>query len=84
MDPMTQRRTRDFLLSDALDMFLLDCAARRLTDGTLQFYKSKLDVFFHWCDNHDIGALTDITAHDIRRFWSIFTGASYLANIKTI
>jgi integrase/recombinase XerD len=65
---MTQRRTHIISLPDALDMFLLDCAARRLTEGTLQFYKSKLAVFFHWCDEHDINALADITAHDIRRF----------------
>ncbi|MCC6457904.1 MAG: tyrosine-type recombinase/integrase [Caldilineaceae bacterium] len=65
---MTQRRTREILLSDALDMFLLDCAARRLTEGTLQFYKSKLAVFFHWCGDHNINALAEVTAHDIRRF----------------
>lgn len=49
-------------------MFLLDCAARRLTEGTLQFYKSKLSVFFQWCDQRGIRTIEDITAHEIRRF----------------
>jgi site-specific recombinase XerD len=65
---MTQRRTPIISLPDALDMFLLDCAARRLAEGTFQFYKSKLAVFFHWCDDHGVNALADVTAHDIRRF----------------
>lgn len=65
---MIQRRTPRLSLPDALDLFLLDCAARRLTEDTLQFYKSKLSVFFHWCDEQDIQAIEDITAHAIRRF----------------
>ena len=49
-------------------MFLLDCAARRLTEGTLQFYQSKLSTFFRWCHQREIDALEEITAHAIRRF----------------
>jgi len=65
---MTQRGTRYFPLSDALELFLLDCAARRLSHGTLEFYRSKLSVFIRWCDEHNVGALEELTAHVIRRF----------------
>ena len=65
---MTQRGTPTFSLSDALDLFLLDCAARRLTEGTMQFYTSKLSVFIRWCHEEDVDALEDVSAHDIRRF----------------
>lgn len=65
---MIQRRTPRLSFADALDLFLLDCAARRLTDGTLQFYKSKLAVFMRWCAAQDIDAPAALTAHDIRRF----------------
>lgn len=57
-----------FSLRDALDIFLLDCEARRLTAGTRQFYRSKLRVFLAWCDDEGVEQLDRLSAHDIRRF----------------
>ncbi len=61
-----QRRTTTLL--DALDMFLLDCEARRLTELTREFYSSKLSIFIRWCAEHDVKTVDELTAHDIRRF----------------
>ena len=61
-----QRRT--FLLEDSLDMFLLDCEAKRLTQSTLSFYKSKLTVFITWCSEQNIQYLEQISANEIRKF----------------
>jgi site-specific recombinase XerD len=54
--------------SDAFDMFLLDCEARRLTPATRQFYSGKLSLFIRWCEGEDIHALHELTAHHIRRY----------------
>ena len=61
-----QRRT--FSLNDGLDMFLLDCEARRLTPQTLTFYKQKLSVFVHWCEEQQLQGLDDLTARELRQF----------------
>lgn len=61
-----QRRT--FSLNDGLDMFLLDCEARRLTPQTLTFYKQKLSVFVRWCEEQQLDGLDDVTARDLRQF----------------
>ena len=53
---------------DALDLFLLDCEARRLTPATREFYRVKLSLFFRWCDEQGIHALHELTAHHIRRY----------------
>ena len=57
------------LLWDALDLFLLDCEARRLTTSTLQFYSVKLSLFLRWCDEQGIKTLQALTAHDLRRYF---------------
>ncbi len=57
------------LLWDALDLFLLDCEARRLTTSTCQFYSVKLSLFLRWCDEHEIKTLQALTAHDLRRYF---------------
>ena len=61
-----QRRT--FSLLDGLDMFLLDCEARRLTPQTLTFYKQKLSVFVRWCEEQQLHGLDDLTARELRQF----------------
>lgn len=54
--------------SDAFDMFMLDCEARRLTPGTRQFYQYKLSLFIAWCETEGLRALHELTAHHIRRY----------------
>ena len=65
---MLQRRTPHFSLDDALDLFLLDGASRRLAQSTLKFYESKVSIFIRWCHEADVTDLNALTAHDIRRF----------------
>ena len=57
-----------FSLHDCLDMFLLDCEARRLTPDTRQFYRAKLSVFLAWCDEQPVEQIGQLTAHHIRQF----------------
>jgi integrase/recombinase XerD len=57
-----------FSLHDCLDMFLLDCEARRLTPSTRQFYRAKLSVFLAWCDDQPVEQIGQLTAHHIRQF----------------
>ena len=63
---MTDLGTHQF--SDALDLFLLDCEARRLTVATREFYRLKLSLFVRWCDEQGIKTLQQLTAHDLRRY----------------
>lgn len=42
-----QRKTT---IKDALDLFLLDCKARRLTPATQTFYRTKIQTFFKELD----------------------------------
>ena len=55
-------------LSDALDLFLLDCEARRLIVVTRDSYRLKLSLFVRWCDEQGITTLQQLTAHDLRRY----------------
>ena len=61
-----QRGTTTLL--DALDMFLLDCEARRLTASTRQFYRPNSPSFLAGAMSMTSRTLHDLTAHDIRRF----------------
>jgi integrase/recombinase XerD len=61
-----QRGTQIF--STALDLFLLDCEARRLTDQTLSFYRAKLSLFIRWYEADGIETIQDLSAHHIRRY----------------
>lgn len=55
-------------LADALELYLLDCAARNLTESTQTFYKSKLSLFIAWCEQQGVTLLTALTPHHIRRY----------------
>ena len=55
-------------LSDALDLFLLDCEARRLTVVMRDSYRLKLSLFVRWCGDQGITTLQQLTAHDLRRY----------------
>lgn len=61
-----QRGTHLFLT--ALDLFLLDCEARRLTEATRSFYHGRLSRFIRWCEAQGLESVQDLTAHDIRRY----------------
>jgi len=55
-------------LSDALDLFLLDCQSRRLTASTLTFYKEKVGVFIRWLASNEVTTLDTISAIHIKRW----------------
>lgn len=61
---MQRKTTLDY----GYDLFVLDCQSRRLTDGTLQFYKAKLCPFIRWCQGQGIEYLPDIEAVHIRKY----------------
>ncbi|MEZ4682207.1 MAG: tyrosine-type recombinase/integrase [Caldilineaceae bacterium] len=55
-------------INDALDLFYLDCQARRLTPSTITFYKLKVGDFSRWLQGRDITDVTAITSTDIKRY----------------
>lgn len=57
-----------FSIQDGIDIFLLDCEARRLTASTREFYRGKLAVFVAWCDGEGVRELACLSAHDLRCF----------------
>lgn len=81
--PETQYR-----VADALDMFYLDNAARRLAPSTQKIYREALDAFVAWCK---VEYLHEITHIQIRKFLvslqerglSSHTQHKYARNIKT-
>lgn len=55
-------------LSDAYELFLLDCQARRLTPSTLIFYQQKVKRFTNWLTENGINTLDAITSHHIKAY----------------
>ena len=55
-------------ITNALDLFLLDCQSRRLTKSTVSFYKDKVRRFAHWLADNGVTALDSITAVMIKRY----------------
>lgn len=55
-------------ITDALDLFLLDCQSRRLTKSTVSFYKDKVGRFAHWLADNGVTTLDSITAVMIKRY----------------
>ncbi len=53
---------------DALQLFLLDCQARRLTPATLTFYRNKVGSFLRWLADNEVTELDAITSHAIKRW----------------
>jgi site-specific recombinase XerD len=75
-------------IADALDLFYLDCAARRLSDNTQKTYRDALVIFAAWCK---VEYLQEITHINIRKFLvslqdrglSSHTQHKYARTIKT-
>jgi integrase/recombinase XerD len=87
---MHQRPAQEtqYRIADALDLFLLDCAARRLSAETQNTYKDTLTNFIGWCK---FEYLHEISHIQIRKFLvslqdrglSSATQHKYARNIKT-
>ena len=54
--------------TDALQLFLLDCQARRLTASTLTFYRIKVASFLRWLAAQEVTGLDAITSTHIKRW----------------
>lgn len=54
--------------TDALELFLLDCQARRLTASTLSFYRLKVGAFLRWLADNGVAELDAITSHSIKAY----------------
>ncbi len=61
---------KDIPLTDALDLFLLDCGARNLTQNTIDFYRNRLNNFLKFCVEQDVTSLNRVTSTLIRYFLS--------------
>jgi len=55
-------------LGNGLDAFLLDCQARRLSQGTLRFYRQKLQPFVRYLQQQNVVNVDEITPTHIRLF----------------
>lgn len=55
-------------INDAIDLFLLDAEARRLSKETRRSYQVRLNKFSAWCGEHEVTDLGSITSQYIRRF----------------
>lgn len=55
-------------LTDARDMFLLDCEARRLSPATRSFYTRKLRLIIRWYHAQNLYNVEDVTPHNIRLY----------------
>jgi site-specific recombinase XerD len=64
---MRQRGTTS--IAEALEMFMLDCEARRLTPATRYFYHNKIGLFVRWCSENDVELLSDLSPHELRRYF---------------
>lgn len=65
---MPKTQDRGLSIISAIDTFLLDCAARRLTRQTRAGYKRKLGVVLRWCEQNQITYVTELTTTGLRRF----------------
>ncbi|RME84391.1 MAG: hypothetical protein D6775_05625, partial [Caldilineae bacterium] len=64
----TRTHAKPLTLTQALDAFVLDCRARRLSPRTVEFYQQKLSRFLKWCEERDCLTLADITTARLRAF----------------
>ena len=60
-----QQRTK---LTDAYELFILDCEARGFTPDTVRFYRGRLGLFLKWCADQSITTLEAFTHTAIRQY----------------
>ncbi len=63
-------------LARAVNQFLLDCAARNLTPGTVRFYAQRLTTFATFLTQHGVTDLASITPGLLRAFIASFADHS--------
>ena len=55
-------------VKDAVDIFLLDCASRRLTVRSIAFYQFSLQKFITWAISQSLETLDQVTPGIIRKY----------------
>lgn len=65
---MPDQTLRTLPLSTHLDDFLLDCQARRLSPGTLRYYREKLTAFVRFAVSNGAPTPADLSASLCRRY----------------
>lgn len=53
-----------------IDVFMLDCESRRLTNQTRAYYQRRLKQFATYCDEQGIARVDQITPADLRRYFA--------------
>lgn len=56
-------------LTEAYQLFELECRARRLTPASMDFYRWRLQPFLAFCAEQGAALLTDVDANLIRRYF---------------
>lgn len=84
--PVTQR----FLLTDALDLFLLDREAQNLAQKTLTTYRARVTKFVTWCNNQGFSKVSSLTSVHIRMYQAELvrtladvTAKNHMVDVKT-
>ena len=55
-------------ITDALELFILDCQSRRLTKSTITFYELKVGRFIRWLSDSNVNTLEGVTSVLIKRY----------------
>jgi site-specific recombinase XerD len=63
-----RKMTTSLALFDALNIFLLDCEARRFTPATREYYRYNLTAFVIWATAQGIFTLADVTTNTVRAY----------------
>jgi len=57
-----------FLLTDAMELFLLDREAQNLAQKTLITYRARVTKFITWCNDQGITTIDDLTTTHVRQY----------------
>ena len=61
---MHQRST----LTDAYELFILDCESRGFTPDTVRFYRDRFRLIQRWCAENGVDTLDKLTSLAIRQY----------------
>ncbi|MFZ1768031.1 MAG: tyrosine-type recombinase/integrase [Caldilinea sp.] len=59
------------MISDAFELFLLDCESRGFTPDTVRFYRDRFRLIQRWCTENGIDTLDKLTPLVIRQYLAV-------------
>lgn len=65
---ITQNPRDKILVVEWVKQYLIDCQARQLSKGTVDFYRRKLNIFLKYCKQSEVLTIQDITPAILRSF----------------